>query len=259
MNKGDVLTQLVDQAACCINMLSPTDLSEAQQLAEIFNQIGKVVREYGRGPGELRTQLEGTTSDAAGLLQKILQQDADDASTALEAISKAICSLQDLIRRLENPEAEAKDAAPPGTEEITISEEDAPLVLDFISEANEHLENAESALLELENHPDDGELINRIFRGFHTIKGMAGFLNLIDIGSLAHSGENLLDLARQGKLVLADDNSEVVFESIDMLKKVIGALAGAVESGAPMAAQVALPILLEKLKAAAEGRTPRSP
>jgi len=256
MNQSDMLTRLVDQAACCINMLSPADLSEAQQLEEIFNQIGEAVRERGQEPGELRTQLEGTTSDAAGLLHKILQQDVDDASTALEAISKAICSLQGLIRRLDNPAAEPENATPPVTEEITISEEDAPLVLDFIAEANEHIENAESALLELENHPDDDELINKIFRGFHTIKGMAGFLNLTDIGSLAHSAENLLDLARKGKLVLADDNSEVVFESIDMLKKMIGVLASAVESGAPMAAQDQLPMLVEKLKAAAEGRTP---
>ena len=90
--------------------------------------------------------------------------------------------------------------------------------------SNEHVETAESALLELENHPADGELINKIFRGFHTIKGMAGFLNLTDIQSLAHSAESLLDLARKNQLVLAGDTSDVVFESIDGLKKMLAGL-----------------------------------
>jgi len=275
MDKNEVLTQLVDQAACCINMLSPADLSEAQQLEEVLNRISEAVGELGQKPKELRTQLEGATSAAAGLLHKILEQEVDDAATALDTVSKAICTLQGLIGKLDDPAAPAEadeteaepaassepaapaaaEASAPAAEEVTISEEDAPLVVDFIAEANEHIEAAESALLELENQADD-ELINKIFRGFHTIKGMAGFLNLTDIGSLAHSAENLLDLARKGKLVLAGDNSDVVFESIDMLKKMLAGLSEAVESGQPVATQSQLPALLEKLKAAAEGRTP---
>ena len=145
-------------------------------------------------------------------------------------------------------------AAPKAT---TISEEDAPLVLDFITEAGEHIETAESALLELENHPEDGELVNKIFRGFHTIKGMAGFLNLSDIQSLAHSAENLLDLARKNQLVLAGGNSDVAFESIDALKKMLGGLKSSLESGSPIVPFEPLPQLLEKLKAAAEGKARR--
>jgi len=268
MDKSDVLIQLVDQAACCINMLSPADLSEAQQLEEVLNRIGEAVGQLVHRPEQVRTQLEGTTSDAVAILHKILGQEVDDAAGALDAVSQAICTIQGLIQKLDDPgaEAEAETAAPdtaetptapasPAVEDVTISEEDAPLVLDFIAEASEHIETAESALLELENQTDD-ELINKIFRGFHTIKGMAGFLNLTDIGSLAHSAENLLDLARKGKLVLAGDNSDVVFESIDMLKKMLAGLSEAVESGQPVTAQSQLPALLEKLKAAAEGSAP---
>jgi len=280
MDKSDVLAQLVDQAACCINMLSPTDLSDAQKLAEVLSRIGEAVGELCPKPGELRTQLEGTASNAVGVLHNILEQKVDDTETALGAISEAICSLQGLVRQLDDfdveadadgPEPEKTDAsiataAPVAAETpavpvaapeaMTVAEEDVPLVLDFIAEANEHIENAESALLELENQPDGEELINRIFRGFHTIKGMAGFLNLTDIGSLAHSAENLLDLARKGKLVLAGDNSDVVFQSIDMLKKMLASLSEAVESSQPCVSLPQLPTLLEKLKATAEGRTP---
>jgi len=275
MNNNEMLTQLVEQAACCVNMLSADDLSDAQQLEDVLSQISRTVGQLGEKYAPLQAQLEDVITDAAGTTHQILQSEVEDTSTALAAISKAICSIQDLIGNLETdqeesePQAEAPEpeaqtsepaseaaAAPAESEAMTIPEEDAPLVLDFITEANEHIETAESALLELENDPDDDELINKIFRGFHTIKGMAGFLNLTDIGSLAHSAENLLDLARKGNLVMAGDNSDVVFESIDMLKRMLAGLTEAMESGDPVAAQPELPPLLEKLTAAAEGRTP---
>ncbi len=274
MNNNEMLTQLVEQAACCVNMLSADDLSDAQQLEDVLSQISRTVGQLGEKYGPLQTQLEGAISDAAGTMHQILKSEVEDTSTALDVISKAICSLQDLTGTLDRAEeaaaldavvSESSDpvaqtsetpAAPTESEGMTIPEEDAPLVLDFIAEANEHIETSESALLELENDPGDDELINKIFRGFHTIKGMAGFLNLTDLGSLAHSAENLLDLARKGKLVMAGNNSDVVFESIDMLKKMLASLTEAMESGAPVASQAELPPLLEKLTAAAEGRTP---
>jgi two-component system chemotaxis sensor kinase CheA len=273
MNKENTLIQLVEQAACCVNMLGPSDLSDAGQLDEILAHIERVVHELGREPGPLMSQLEGAAADATQTLKQVLQQDVEDTSLALDTIAKAICSLQGLARKLDEPEAcapapsTAAEVAPEGptggeddaasqAQAMTISEEDAPLVVDFITEAAEHIETAESALLELENHPEDGELINKIFRGFHTIKGMAGFLNLTEIGSLAHSAENLLDLARKGKLVLAAENSDMVFASVDMLKRMLAGLKKCVESGAPIATQDQLGVLLETLKAAAEGRTP---
>jgi two-component system chemotaxis sensor kinase CheA len=284
MNQNDTLIQLVEQAACCVNMLGPSDLSDARQLDEILSRIDHIVHELDRERDPLRAQLEGATADAAQTLQQILRQEVADTSLALEAINKAVCSLQGLARKLDDPVAggatappaaelseqaasKSLEAAPsepavaaaepsPAPEAMTISQEDAPLVVDFVTEAAEHIETAESALLELENHPDNEELINKIFRGFHTIKGMAGFLNLTEIGSLAHSAENLLDLARKGKLVLAAENSDVVFASVDMLKRMLAQLKECVESGAPVATQEQLPVLLETLKAAAEGRMP---
>ncbi len=280
MGKNDTLIQLVEQAACCVNMLGPSDLSDAQQLGEILGRIDEVVHELDRGPDPLRAELEGVTADATGTLQQILRREAADTSAALNAVNQAICSLQGLAQKLDSPEetgdaaaapaesAQAASSEAPTTDEsaasdaaqpMTISEEDAPLVVDFITEANEHIESAESSLLELENHPENEELINKIFRGFHTIKGMAGFLNLTEIGSLAHSAENLLDLARKGKLVLAAEYSDIVFAAVDMLKRMMAKLKECVESGAPVPTQEELPQLLETLKAAAEGTLPTRP
>jgi HPt (histidine-containing phosphotransfer) domain-containing protein len=271
METDNKLNELVEQAACCVTMLNPTDLSDVQALQEVLRQIGAAAGSLDRAPIDLRKQLETTTTQTGEVLQDLLQQDVEDTAQAMETVSQAICVLQGLIGRLADPvtgpvpmpsEPPAVPQTPPSASTdpgaMTISEEDAPLVLDFITESNEHVETAESALLELENHPDNGELINKIFRGFHTIKGMAGFLNLAEIQSLAHSSESLLDLARKNQLVLVGDTSDVVFEAIDGLKKMLAALKNAVESGQPVVAHEPLPNLLEKLKAAAEGTRPKA-
>ncbi len=271
METDNKLNELVEQAACCVTMLNPTDLSDVQALQEVLRQIGAAAGSLDRAPIDLRKQFETMTTQTGEVLQDLLQQDVEDTAQAMATVSQAICVLQGLIGRLADPvtgpvpappESPAVPQTPPSASTdpgaMTISEEDAPLVLDFITESNEHVETAESALLELENHPDNGELINKIFRGFHTIKGMAGFLNLAEIQSLAHSSESLLDLARKNQLVLAGDTSDVVFEAIDGLKKMLAALKNAVESGQPVVAYEPLPNLLEKLKAAAEGTRPKA-
>jgi len=266
MENNGRLDQLVEQAACCFNMLSPTDLSDVQQLQDVLRRIAEIAGGLDQGPADVRAELRDKSSETVRTLQQVLEQDVENTGKALDMVSKAICTLQELLRRLMEPEAgtdakptataapsAAQEPASDGPKAMTISEEDAPLVLDFIAEAGEHIETAESALLELENHPEDGELVNKIFRAFHTIKGMAGFLNLSDIQSLAHSSENLLDLARKNQLVLAGANSDVAFESIDALKKMLSGLKNSLESGSPVLAFDPLPQLLEKVKAAAEG------
>jgi two-component system, chemotaxis family, sensor kinase CheA len=262
MENSNTLTQLIEQAACCFNTLSPTDPSDTQKLRDVLREIHDAVGAMKGGPVDLCTQLEGATSQASGVVEQILQHEVADTAQAMDTVSKAICAIQGLCQQLTEPPATnpappapAAEASAPGQSgAVKISEEDAPLVVDFITEANEHIETAESAMLELESRPQDGELINKIFRSFHTIKGMAGFLNLADIQSLAHSAEGLLDLARKGKLVLAGGNSDVVFESIDVLKKMLAGLKAALDSGTPFCSPDGLPRLLETLKAAAEGK-----
>ena len=74
------------------------------------------------------------------------------------------------------------------------------LLQDFLLEAGELLSEVDNKLVELEKRPDDRELLNDIFRGFHTIKGGAGFLNAENLVSLCHRTENLFDKLRNGEL-----------------------------------------------------------
>jgi two-component system chemotaxis sensor kinase CheA len=80
-------------------------------------------------------------------------------------------------------------------DENTITENDASLAIDFVAEALGHLDAGEVSLLHLEGDPGDIEAINSVFRAFHTIKGIAGFLGLKQIGALAHVAETLLGIS----------------------------------------------------------------
>jgi two-component system chemotaxis sensor kinase CheA len=110
-------------------------------------------------------------------------------------------------------------------------EENRELLTEFHTEAVDHLQQIEAALLALEQQLDDPEALNAIFRSFHTIKGVAGFLRLVPMHTLAHEVESLLDLARNRKLRL---NSEIITQvllSRDALQALVGQIATALEHG----------------------------
>ena len=102
--------------------------------------------------------------------------------------------------------------------------QDPELLKDFIEEAREHLSAIELNMLSLEADPKDQEAINAVFRPFHSIKGVAGFLNLKDIHHLSHEVENLLDAARAGTLVISETVIDIVLSAVDILKVLLGEL-----------------------------------
>ncbi len=125
---------------------------------------------------------------------------------------------------------------------------------DFALEAREHLANAENAVLSLEANPGDDELVNVVFRAFHTIKGVSGFLNLPRIVEVAHAAEFLLDKVRSHKVPLSAHVLELVLASSDLLGQLIGMLSG---GDAPKERE--LKILVRRLEAACEGRNLGAP
>jgi two-component system chemotaxis sensor kinase CheA len=265
----DKLTGLIEQAACSVNMLNPLDSDEIDSLQTTFDQIKKSIEGIADIPEELLAHASRTADDASQTIGRILTQESADAKSSIDAVSKAVETLQgfcdEIANAVESPDTQAHptETTPeqPQTEPapqtgIIIAADDVSLVLDFIAESGEHLENAEAGLLELENAPDDEETLNLIFRAFHTIKGTAGFLNLSEIGSLAHVSENLLDLARKGQIRVEGANSDVIFQSIDMLKKMMVSLREAAETSQPLKSEGNLPHLITKLEACAAGQQP---
>lgn len=118
---------------------------------------------------------------------------------------------------------EAKKASPPETVD-KIEIQDESLTRDFIAEGLEYIEEIEINILNLENEPENKDYINAIFRPFHSIKGVASFLNLEKIRSLAHNLESLLDKARNGEISVTPSLIDVVLDGADALKTLIGQL-----------------------------------
>lgn len=121
---------------------------------------------------------------------------------------------------------ESKDIFP-----VKISQDDMEILTDFISEARENLETIEVNLVDLEQDPSNKDIINDIFRPFHTIKGVSGFLSLTKINKLAHATENLLDSARSGDFLINDTATDVILESVDTLKKLISRVSEGLAAG----------------------------
>jgi two-component system chemotaxis sensor kinase CheA len=98
----------------------------------------------------------------------------------------------------------------------TLDTEDE-ILQDFLVEADEILEGLNEQLVELESQPEDSELLNAIFRGFHTIKGGAGFLSLEAMVNLCHKGEDVFNILRQGERVVDADMMDTFLKVLDIL------------------------------------------
>lgn len=92
---------------------------------------------------------------------------------------------------------------------------DEEILQDFLVEAGEILEQLSEQLVELESRPDDADLLNAIFRGFHTVKGGAGFLQLNELVECCHIAENVFDVLRKGERRVDAELMDVVLEALD--------------------------------------------
>jgi len=129
-------------------------------------------------------------------------------------------------------------------------EADNEILQDFLIEAGEILEKLGEQLVELENSPTDRELLNAVFRGFHTVKGGAGFLNITALVEVCHRAEDVFNILRQGERVIDGDLMDVVLKVTDIVNSMMDSVRDGVE---PEPADAAL---LAKLTDLAEAQTP---
>ena len=92
---------------------------------------------------------------------------------------------------------------------------DQEILQDFLIEAAEILEQLSEELVELENDPENSDLLNSIFRGFHTVKGGAGFLSLTNLVDACHGAENVFDILRNGQRSVTPELMDVILQSLD--------------------------------------------
>ncbi len=125
---------------------------------------------------------------------------------------------------------------------------DEDILQDFLVEAGELYENLNEQLVELEQNPLDANLLNAIFRGFHTIKGGAGFIGVTPLIELCHRAENLFDKIRNGERQYSSENADIILQAYDA----IGAMIHALQVG-ERELDNADPALLAQLDAAVKG------
>ena len=121
------------------------------------------------------------------------------------------------------------------------------LLQDFLTEAEDLLSGVDNKLVELERSPEDRGLLNDIFRGFHTIKGGAGFLNAHELVTLCHATETLFDKLRNGELKVSTDNMDVIMAATAGVRDMFNQLS---QGTLPTPAD---PNLIAALKAAQSG------
>jgi two-component system, chemotaxis family, sensor kinase CheA len=98
------------------------------------------------------------------------------------------------------------------------------LLQDFLVEATDLLSGVDNKLVDLEKNPHDKGLLNDIFRGFHTIKGGAGFLNAAELVTLCHLTENLFDKLRNGEMEITNEAMDVILQATGVVRDMFGHL-----------------------------------
>ncbi len=137
---------------------------------------------------------------------------------------------------------------------VEIPEELQEILEEFLVEAEEILENLDQDLVDLESNPEDKELLNKIFRGMHTLKGGAGFLNLTPIVEIAHRIEDIFNKLRNDEMTLTPEIMDVILEGIDKLKEALQMLKDSQE----LPDMEEIEELLSRLDAVLKGESPVS-
>ena len=185
------------------------------------------------------------------ILEKMVLNKIEDKPRALQTFSRGISVMQEILDQYRSSGAYTGDnsdllaeiaaltgialpadetGAPPKPETAPAAEgktaaaeiPDEALLNDFITEALEYIDEIELNVLNMEQNPEDKDYVNAVFRPFHSIKGVAGFLNLTDIRDLAHNLENLLDRVRNDEQSVTRTLIDVVLDGADTLKTMIG-------------------------------------
>ncbi len=138
-------------------------------------------------------------------------------------------------------------------------EENRELLGEFHAEALDHLQQIEAALLVLDGNPTDRDALNGLFRSFHTIKGVSGFLHLGPMHRLTHEVESLLDLARTDRLRLTPPIITEILRSRDAIQEMVRQITVALEQGTSPDRIVPVNELIAAVRAMAHGGSVASP
>lgn len=208
------LRLLIDEMAARSMSVPPGDNGEGQAVCENFAVIHRLASEAG-------------LEDVAALAQSL--QNAP--------LSGDVTYLRDAVRQIQEKmetttlQHKISKEVPVVSQEMSLA--DPELVADFLVESREHLVAAEEHALALEKEPGDTEAVNALFRAFHSIKGLAAFLDFDRVYRFAHEVETLLDHARNHELVVTPAVIDAILASADFLLRCMDAIESGVLAELP--------------------------
>lgn len=198
-----------------IDAIVKTEIYGTKEIGECLrNQVEKLILEEETDVSPLEEGVEILRE----LEKAFASQDGSGKADLDSLMSRINCTLKKLP---EEKESESKPLS---------ASEDISLYIEFAHESLENLEKAEVDLIELEENPDNASLINSVFRAFHTIKGVSGFLELDSINHLAHKTETLLDSIRQKEIDPTSEVTDVILRAVDLMKKMINDISSSAET-----------------------------
>ncbi len=273
MKGYDSLTDLINNLASDFLMIDgrEIDVPAAGKFLNILDGLIKKADHHKAIP------LKSVAGCLSSLLEKIVLNGVEDKEAGFDALEKGITLMQEIGESFKNTGAYGGDIEPFTDLVVTLTGEHVPeevpaepnaetqvpevaemgdesLLRDFIVEGLEYIDEIEVNILNLEQDPEDKEYINVIFRPFHSMKGVASFLNLDEIRELAHSLETILDKARNDQLSVTPGLIDVILDGADALKEMIIQLRASLEGPPPKPLEVDLPALKARITDIEEGK-----
>ncbi len=246
-SSGETLA-LLEGIAVRLLQTQPSDIAELTDLRELLLQAAE-------GANDALTIVIRTACDQ---LTALLKGNAPDPDALLSDVVHLVCeatSPRDLIKA---PKPVVITTAPPAKSSLPSllpTEVDLELATDFLVEANDHVGNAEAALLVLEENPEDKAAVDTVFRAFHTVKGVAAMLGMTALAELAHHAESLLAKIRSGQLQCVGTNANLCLRATDLLKETLIAVSCQLK-GQPARLPDDYSVVVSALKHTAEGNAP---
>ncbi|WP_299979108.1 chemotaxis protein CheW [Desulfobacula sp.] len=268
MEKYGSLMNLIDGMASDFLFIDGREI-DVPTAGKLLNNLDELIKEAN---SQKVFQLKNVAGGLNSLLEKTILDDIDDKEASFNVLEKGIALMQEIGESFKNTngyegdiesfmesivaltgdqlleevvEAYQEESQPAETiEEI----QDDSLLRDFIVEGLEYIDEIEVNLLNLEQEPENLDCVNAIFRPFHSIKGVAGFLNLETVCDFAHILENLLDRIRNKELSVTSRLIDIILDGADALKALIIELKENMEGNPGEPLEIDLPALKKRIE-----------
>ena len=223
-----LLDSAIESLAAAVVMADTSDQESVDTIHRCFEKLHEALASSGASQ-----ELVTLANECTALEKRLGLFGAEADAESLVALSEAVGRLQAFAANAAKQSEHAspapgaaspapQDSAPSATRKrVTRDEETVDLIGEFLSESEEGLGRADQILMNVEHAEPNAEAVNGLFRVFHTVKGVAGFLDLIAITTLAHTTETMLNRCREGTLKLSGKRLDVVFDATAMVRRML--------------------------------------